>query len=75
MALDQYSLAALINLQMGGRAPALEAVPLQPAGADYLWSALGDALRRARVLSRLVASLPDTAGAAVSDAARQPEPA
>ena len=74
MALDQYSLAALINMQMGDRAPALDTVPPHSTVADYFWNAMGDALRRARVLSRMATSLPETAGAAVFDPVRQPEP-
>ena len=74
MALDQYSLAALIEQQMGARGTAPDAVSLRPVGADYLWSALGDDLRRARILSRMIATLPTMASAAVDDPLRRLEP-
>lgn len=75
MALDQYSLAALIERQMGTGGTAPDAVPPRPLGADYLWNALGDELRRARVLSRMVAALPAAAMAAVHDPRGLLEPA
>ncbi|MGI4795496.1 MAG: hypothetical protein ACRYG8_15760 [Janthinobacterium lividum] len=75
MALDQYSLAALIEQQMGARGTASDAVSLRPVGADYLWNALGDDLRRARILSRMIATLPTMTSAAVDDSLRRLEPA
>ena len=75
MALDQYSLAALVEQQMGVRGTAPEAVSLRPVGADYLWNALGDDLRRARILSRVIATLPTMTSAAVDDPLRRLEPA
>lgn len=75
MTTDRSSLAALIAIQMGGTVPALKASPLHSAGADYLWGALGDALKRARVVSRLVVSLPEAAGAALCNPVASLEPA
>lgn len=75
MALDQYSLAALIEQQMGARGLAADAVSLRPVGADYLWNAFGEDLRRARLLSRMIATLPTVTSAALDDPLRRLEPA
>lgn len=75
MALDQYSLAALIEQQMDARGTAPDAVSLRPVGADYLWNALGEDLRRARILSRMIATLPTMNSAAAGDPVRRLEPA
>ncbi len=41
MALDQYGLAALIEIQLAVVRPALDAVPMPAAiEADYFWAAL-----------------------------------
>ena len=57
MAENQNSLAALVAMQMGGSAPALDARSLPLDKADYFWNAFSDALRRARVVSQLVTSV------------------
>lgn len=74
MALDQYSLAALIDAQMGGNAPKVGGRPVHAARAEYFWSAFGDAFRRAGTLSRLVALLPETTNGAACDPLRDLEP-
>ena len=73
MALDQYSLATLIQQQMGGSAPTLYAVPTHSGRANYFWSALGDDLRRARIVSRMVAKIPDACRAGAIGRVRQLE--
>lgn len=75
MALDQYSLAALIEQQMGTRGTAPDTVSLRRVGADYFWNALSDDLRRARILSRMIATLPTVTSATVDDVPRRLEPA
>ena len=59
MALDQYSLAALIQQQMGGNAPVLGGEPMHSSASNYFWSALGDDMRRTRVVARMVATIPE----------------
>ena len=59
MALDQYSLAALIQQQMGGSAPALDMGSKTSDGANYFWNALSNDFRRARVVARMVAKIPE----------------
>ena len=73
MALDQYSLAALINRQMGAHGESLDVVPRYSVGAAYFWGVLGHELRKARPLPQRVAPLPKEAIAALSTVIRQLE--
>ena len=73
MALDQYSLAALINRQMGAHGESLVIVPRYSVGAAYFWSVLGSELKKAKPLPRRVLSPPKKSIAALSDAIRQLE--
>ena len=73
MALDQYSLAALINRQMGAQGESLNTVPRYSVGPAYFWNVLGNELRKARPLPRRVASSPKKSVAALGDVIRQLE--
>lgn len=73
MALDQYSLATLIQQQMGVSAQAPDAVPMHSGRANYLWNALGSDLRRARDVSRMVARIPEPGRASASECLRHLE--
>lgn len=67
MTLDQHSLAALIEQQMGGSMPAPEVARLHSVATDYFWIAVSDALRQSGRFSCVVASMPATASAAACD--------
>ena len=72
MALEQYSLAALINQQMAASGAALNTVPSHSVGAAYFWNVLGVELRKARP-SRAAVSLPREARAGTGGAVRMLE--
>ena len=73
MALEQYSLAALIDQQMLANGAALSTVPRHSVGAAYFWNVLGVELRKARPFPRRVASPAKEGSAAADEATRRLE--
>ncbi len=74
MALEQYSLAALINQQMLANGAALNSVPRHSVEVAYFWTVLGVELRKARPFPQKVAPLSKQTSVAVDDAVRKLEP-
>ena len=75
MALDQYSLAVLITQQISASGAVSQAAPMPSIDADYFWAAVGDEMRRARILSRLVVTVPEAGSAAACERVKQLETA
>ncbi len=75
MALDQYSLAVLITQQISASGNTPEVAPVHLVEANYFWAALGDEMRRARTLSRMVVMVPEAGSAAARERVKQLETA
>ena len=71
MVLDQYSLASLIARQVSAGGAESKPASVPSVEADYFWAALGDEMRRARILSRMVVMGPESGGAAACERVKQ----
>lgn len=73
MNIDRHSLGSLIKNQMATVRQVVVIPPLHSVPVDYLWGALEEDLKRARMRVLLLEAMPEASGAAVGGYVRELE--